>query len=174
MKRSELKQLIREVIEEVGGSSDQTLYKRWKSSLAELGSVQEKFMEELGRKISSELAKARIFNRPGSSYQYDPIIPISSYHPGRASPTQRLYFKKVKKSGDERIYSINLSFAENKATISVSTFGEQNYVKEDVTNAKKISDILDAIEKGMQKIENDEGGGESSGGEIQGFDTSFN
>ena len=157
MKRSELKQLIREVIEEVGGSSADTIYKRWMASLYDLDTVQNEFMEELSRRIYSGLVRAKIMPQPGTSgtyYTSDQRPRGGPAGSSRNAPTQEVSFDKLKKSGENNIYSVKLSFEENKAIIKVKTWGKQDTVKEDVTKATEISEIIDAITRGMQKLEN--------------------
>jgi|LakMenEpi03Aug12_release.lakeMendotaPanAssembly.Ray.scaffolds.fasta_scaffold500624_1 hypothetical protein len=156
MKRSELKQLIREVIEEVGGSNASTIYNQYLDSLSKLGE-QDKFMDELGSKILKELRKSKIYNMPNTSYSFYPVTAISGPAFDGGS-TQLLTFEKLKKSGVEQLYKVTLTLdrGSRKATISVRIWGEQfNAVKEDVTKAEKTTDITDAIIRGIEKLESD-------------------
>ncbi len=171
MTRKELKQLIREVIEESGATA-KTIFSRWIASRHELSTVQKKFMDALVAALESGLSKTGLGN--AMTIEYDEIRDIGSSE-------QSIKLKNFREiNGHWYNCVIFLSARDRKAKVVLVPFswkavssGQAPKVEEDITNAVKVDDIMKVVKELVKKLESGEAGEKSSTRDKDEIDTSF-
>jgi hypothetical protein len=149
MKKSELKQLIRECINEAttpaATTKNATLYERWIATRSEVG-LTNKFLRSLGNALIVEMRKSGL--EPDKKFRW-----MGAREDDYGARDCWLQIDDIKKD-DEKPYGLQLTFDSKKKTLEVyvhpngSQFGKDT----DITNAVTVKDIVSGIEKSIEAI----------------------
>jgi len=158
MKKSELKQLIRECINEATSpakaTDTRTLYKRWVATRGQVGAT-EKFLSALGKALVDAIKKTDLGGSP-KDFRYMGHNRRGRYEGYGAEDAfiQMSYIAKV----NETDCHLQLTFDVNKKTVVVYVYpnGSQFGKYTDVTDAVTMKDIISGIEKSIEALKSGE------------------